>query len=228
MASTSSQSAQPRSIWSRKSDILYVGFLSTTVFLAFAIDLVPFYPAGLFPHWSRAIYDFYVSNYNDPLYVRDPPFFKLFVMIEIVLAVPLSLWGIRGIIQGPLNFQFITSSRQVPAADYTLHPQILPLQIRPLLILFTPSSTLATASLLRVRSHIVDSSWAKEVSFKFFGTGQSYFDVLKGDCPSFGQKSPLLSRWRPADLFPLAVLHRSPVPMHKTQPASSPRYVHES
>lgn len=61
---------------------------------------MPFYPAGLFPHWSRAIYDFYVSNYNDPLYVRDPPFFKLFVMIEIVLAVPLSLWGIRGIIQG--------------------------------------------------------------------------------------------------------------------------------
>ncbi|KKZ63172.1 hypothetical protein EMCG_02468 [[Emmonsia] crescens] len=88
-----------RSIWSRKLDILYVGFLSATVFLAFAIDFVPFYPTGLLPPWTTTIHDFYVKNYNDPLYARDPPFFKLFVVIEAVYSVPLSLWAIRGLIR---------------------------------------------------------------------------------------------------------------------------------
>lgn len=65
-----------------------------------AIDFVPFYPPGLFPQWTTAIYDFYVNNYNDPLYVKDPPFFQLFVVMEALYAVPLSLWAIRGFIQG--------------------------------------------------------------------------------------------------------------------------------
>ncbi|OJD24151.1 hypothetical protein ACJ73_04486 [Blastomyces percursus] len=99
MVRTPPQRVPPRSIWSRKLDILYVVFLSTTVFLAFAIDFVPFYPAGLFPQWATAVHDFYVNNYNDPLYVKDPPFFQLFVAIEVLYSVPLSLWAIRGLIQ---------------------------------------------------------------------------------------------------------------------------------
>ncbi|EER40506.1 conserved hypothetical protein [Histoplasma capsulatum var. duboisii H88] len=99
MVGTPPHRVHPRSLWSRKLDLLYVVFLSATVFLAFSIDFVPFYPPGLFPQWTTAIYDFYVNNYNDPLYVKDPPFFQLFVVMEALYAVPLSLWAIRGFIQ---------------------------------------------------------------------------------------------------------------------------------
>lgn len=95
-APSAASNAQP--IWSRKRDLFYVVFLFLVVFLALTIDLVPLYPVEL-PSWATILYDYFRINYNDPLYEKDPPFFRLYVIIEAVFSVPTCIWAIRGLIQ---------------------------------------------------------------------------------------------------------------------------------
>ena len=63
-----------------------------------AIDFVPLYPVKL-PSWATTLYDYYRTNYNDPLYAKDPPFFRVYVFIEAVYLVPTCIWAIRPLIQ---------------------------------------------------------------------------------------------------------------------------------
>ena len=64
-----------------------------------AVDFVPLYPVEL-PSWVTSIYRYFRINYNDPLYEKDPPFFRLYVIIEAVFSVPTCVLAIRGLIQG--------------------------------------------------------------------------------------------------------------------------------
>jgi len=62
-----------------------------------AIDLIPLYPISLQPYTSF-LYDYFRTTYNDPLYFKDPPFFRLYIIVEAVYTVPMCLWSIRGLI----------------------------------------------------------------------------------------------------------------------------------
>ncbi|KAL2054610.1 hypothetical protein ABVK25_004913 [Lepraria finkii] len=98
MAGLSSQSGQPQPIWSRKTDMFYIVFLFLMIFLALALDFVPFFPVNS-PPWATTLYTYYRTNCNDPLYAKDQPFFRLYIVIEAVYSVPTCIWAIRGLIQ---------------------------------------------------------------------------------------------------------------------------------
>lgn len=98
MSGASSQPGHRRPVWGRKIDMFYIVFLFLVVFLALTIDFVPLYPVKL-PSWSTTLHDYYRMNYNDPLYAKDPPFFRLYVFIEAIYSVPTCIWAIRGLIQ---------------------------------------------------------------------------------------------------------------------------------
>lgn len=98
MADVMYQASNAQSIWNRKRDMFYVVFLFFVIFLALTVDFIPLYPVEL-PSWATMLYDYFRINYNDPLYERDPPFFRLYVVIEAVFSVPTCVWAIRGLIQ---------------------------------------------------------------------------------------------------------------------------------
>ena len=128
MASMSSQPSTARPIWARKSDLFYIVALSFVIFLALsasffpsahlsllycnsplsppggggvttAIDLIDLYPISP-PTWFRSFHTYFIANYNDPLYAKNPPFFRLYLLIEAFCSIPASLWCIRGLIRG--------------------------------------------------------------------------------------------------------------------------------
>jgi len=123
MPTPSPSSRQPLPLSTRKIDIFHILFLSFIVFLALsttfphphphphpppqtnpspAIDLVPLYPIALWPYTS-IFYEYFRTTFNDPLYFKDPPFFRLYTILEAVYTVPISLWSIRGLIQDDKN-----------------------------------------------------------------------------------------------------------------------------
>jgi hypothetical protein len=97
MASPSSMVTRP--IGNRKLDILYIVFLSAVAFFPLILDFVPFYPIEL-PSWAKTPYNFYSTQYNDPLFMNHPPFFQLYVFIEAFYLVPMALYGINGLLNG--------------------------------------------------------------------------------------------------------------------------------
>ena len=126
MASVSSQPSSARPIWTRKSDVFYIVYLSSVIFLALsasffpfahlsllyrnspliipfcvttAIDLIDLYPISP-PTWFRSLHTYFITNYNDPLYAKNQPFFRLYLLIEAFYSIPACLWCIRGLIRG--------------------------------------------------------------------------------------------------------------------------------
>jgi len=103
MAPKTSQPASVRPIWSRKLDLFWVFFLSVCIFFGFSVDVMPFYASRL-PPWATALYDYFITEFRDPLYVRDPPFFKFYLFLELFYIIPTCVWSIRGlIIQDPMT-----------------------------------------------------------------------------------------------------------------------------
>ncbi len=52
------------------------------------------------PSWATALFDYYRAEFNDPLYVRDPPFLQLYILSEALYTIPMSVYAIRGLIRG--------------------------------------------------------------------------------------------------------------------------------
>ncbi|KAG9233116.1 hypothetical protein BJ875DRAFT_505558 [Amylocarpus encephaloides] len=116
MAGTASTLGHSRSLWNRKMDMLYIGWMSSVAFFPISVismartsipnpdsagivlDFVPYYPIAL-PSWATFAYDFYIREFNDPLYAKDPPFFQLFLVLECIYLVPMSIMGIRVLIK---------------------------------------------------------------------------------------------------------------------------------
>lgn len=71
------------------------------------LDFVPLFPFAV-PEWYSTPRANFVKSINDPLYVLDPPFFKLFMWLEVVALVPgalLCAWAlIKGLLQSPVCF----------------------------------------------------------------------------------------------------------------------------
>lgn len=61
------------------------------------MDLQAIYPPHLVPDVLTSIKDFYINTYQDQFYVQTPPFFKLFLWIELLYQVPVMIWGLGGL-----------------------------------------------------------------------------------------------------------------------------------
>ncbi len=58
-------------------------------------------PASIpLPRWTRTLFDHYMAEYADPLYIVDPPYFQMYVLIEALFVVPVAALGIRGLLRG--------------------------------------------------------------------------------------------------------------------------------
>ncbi|KAH6674870.1 transmembrane protein 6/97 [Halenospora varia] len=93
-----SKPAGPRSIWTRKADMLYIVILAMLSIFPLFLDFIHYSPIPL-PKIFHFPLDWFKAEYNDPLYTRDPPFFKLFIIVEAVYLLPMSLWCIRGLVK---------------------------------------------------------------------------------------------------------------------------------
>jgi len=59
-----------------------------------AVDLYPLYPVSVVPGWMTGLRKFYVRTYKDAFFVSPPPFFQLYLYLELLYHLPLSMWAI--------------------------------------------------------------------------------------------------------------------------------------
>ncbi|CAG8979442.1 hypothetical protein HYALB_00011955 [Hymenoscyphus albidus] len=85
------------SIFSRKRDLAYMVHFTIGIPIALVMDLQAIYPPHLVPDILTSLKDFYVNTYHDQYYVNTPPFFKLFLWIELLYQVPVMIWGLGGL-----------------------------------------------------------------------------------------------------------------------------------
>ncbi|KAI5293939.1 hypothetical protein KEM52_004979 [Ascosphaera acerosa] len=87
------------SIWRRKADLVYLLFFVIHVAVMLCVDLVSLYPASLTPQVLLRLRRFYNDTYQDK-YFTDPTYWGvMFLVMEAVYHLPLSLWAIRALIQ---------------------------------------------------------------------------------------------------------------------------------
>jgi hypothetical protein len=49
----------------------------------------------------QSITDFYIDTYNDLFFIgTPPPFFEFFMYTEMLIQVPVMIWGIGGLLRG--------------------------------------------------------------------------------------------------------------------------------
>lgn len=99
------------SIWSRKRDLAYLIFFLTHVPIIFLIDTVPLQPAFLRTELSARLREFYIANYRDKFFEEPAPtWFTVFIAMELVYHLPLSLWAVRGLHRGKFSCLVLFSS----------------------------------------------------------------------------------------------------------------------
>ncbi|KAJ5081331.1 hypothetical protein NUU61_009595 [Penicillium alfredii] len=88
------------SIWSRKRDLAYLAFFMTHLPIVYLIDTAPLQPAIVRTDFSQQLRDFYVATYHDKFFSEPiPVWFNVFIWLEVLYHVPLSLWAIRGLLR---------------------------------------------------------------------------------------------------------------------------------
>ncbi|KAM0708580.1 hypothetical protein Q7P35_005232 [Cladosporium inversicolor] len=91
--------ATPRSIFSRKRDLVYLIFFIIHVPIVFCVDLAPLYPASLKPEFITTLREWYISTYADRFFTQPPAWFNFYMYMELVYHVPLSVWAIGALIR---------------------------------------------------------------------------------------------------------------------------------
>jgi hypothetical protein len=64
------------------------------------IDTVPFYSSALVPNISISIREFYISTYHDRFFIDPPAWFRMYLLLELVYHLPVSLWMVKALIDG--------------------------------------------------------------------------------------------------------------------------------
>ncbi|KAF2637620.1 integral membrane protein-like protein [Massarina eburnea CBS 473.64] len=87
------------SIWQRKRDLVYLVFFVVHVPVMLGFDLTGYYPASIKPAWMTDIRAWYVSTYGDRFFYNAPQWFPLFLILELVYHLPLTLWAIPALLR---------------------------------------------------------------------------------------------------------------------------------
>ncbi|KAH8804903.1 integral membrane protein-like protein [Xylogone sp. PMI_703] len=87
-----------RSILSRKRDLAYLIYFVIHLPIMFLVDLQGLYPPSIVPKFMTNITDFHKNTYKDQFFVSPPPFFKLFMWLELLYHVPMCLWSYSGLV----------------------------------------------------------------------------------------------------------------------------------
>ncbi len=63
------------------------------------VDLAPLYPAQMKPHALDTLRTWYIATYRDQFFVHPPAWFNMYMWMEALYHVPLSLWAIAGLLK---------------------------------------------------------------------------------------------------------------------------------
>ncbi|OCK79314.1 hypothetical protein K432DRAFT_383163 [Lepidopterella palustris CBS 459.81] len=88
-----------RPLISRKRDIAYLVFFIIHLPVMFIVDLTPLYPSSVKPAFMLAIREFYITTYRDQFFVAPPTWFNVYMWMEALYHVPLSVWAIGALIR---------------------------------------------------------------------------------------------------------------------------------
>ena len=63
------------------------------------VDLVPLYPAVLVPKFSASLRTWYINKYRDQFFISPPNWFYVYVALEAVYHLPLSIWAVGALLR---------------------------------------------------------------------------------------------------------------------------------
>lgn len=64
------------------------------------IDTVPLLPTFLQTNLSYQLREFYITTYRDKFFEDPPTWFTVFIWMELLYHLPLSIWATRGLLKG--------------------------------------------------------------------------------------------------------------------------------
>ncbi len=67
-----------------------------------AVDLVPLYPEAVKPASLSRYQQWYIDNYHDKFFSDPPLWFTVFIWLEALYHIPLSLWAVRALLKSEL------------------------------------------------------------------------------------------------------------------------------
>lgn len=71
-----------------------------TLTLNIVIDTVPLLPTFLQANLSHTLREFYITTYRDKFFEDPPTWFTVFIWMELLYHLPLSIWATRGLLKG--------------------------------------------------------------------------------------------------------------------------------
>ncbi|KAG5636379.1 hypothetical protein H0H81_008271 [Sphagnurus paluster] len=81
----------------RPRDALYALFFASYIPVVLFFDSLPLYPAGLAPKALLSVHEWYQGHFNDQLVITQPPWFRLFTLLEPLYQLPVAAWGIHAL-----------------------------------------------------------------------------------------------------------------------------------
>ncbi|OQE18482.1 hypothetical protein PENFLA_c021G10468 [Penicillium flavigenum] len=87
------------SICTRKRDLAYLLFFVTHVPIILLIDTVPLLPTFLQTNLSHQLREFYITTYRDKFFEDPPTWFTVFIWMELLYHLPVSIWAARGLLK---------------------------------------------------------------------------------------------------------------------------------
>ena len=89
-----------RPLSARPLDAIYIVWFALHLLVMFNVDLVPSYPPSLTPQYLLDLRQWYIETHHDRFFVDPPAWFSLFMWMELIYHVPLSLWAIPALMRG--------------------------------------------------------------------------------------------------------------------------------
>ncbi|KAF1819509.1 uncharacterized protein K489DRAFT_412823 [Dissoconium aciculare CBS 342.82] len=87
------------SIFSRKRDLAYLVFFLIHIPVMFCVDLAPLYPDSIRPTFITELRKFYITTFRDQFFIAPPAWFDMYIWMEFLYHVPLSLWAIGALLR---------------------------------------------------------------------------------------------------------------------------------
>ena len=96
-----------RPLRSRPLDAIYAAWFPLHIVIMLCVDMTTIYPQWMIPAPLSALREWQATNYKDRFFIDPPPpWFTLFIYLEALYHVPLSIWATRALIRGKDTFLF--------------------------------------------------------------------------------------------------------------------------
>ncbi|KAF2721472.1 hypothetical protein K431DRAFT_224202 [Polychaeton citri CBS 116435] len=87
------------SIMNRRRDLLYLLFFLIHLPVIFCVDITPLYPTHLKPQFMTDLRQWYISIYRDRFFISPPAWFEMYMYLELLYHVPVSVWAIKALLR---------------------------------------------------------------------------------------------------------------------------------